>query len=140
MRLAAAPLKRSTDWVLQLINIVFLCLLFFLVNGTIVTQEQRQIAPPRSLLIDSGKPPEDAVYIDASGSVRFRSNPATIAEIAAILHRERAASSKSGSLPIKIEIVADRSLKAARLIDVLSEFRNLDVGTLSLTTLREAPH
>ena len=29
MRLAAAPLKRSTDWVLQLINIVFLCLLFF---------------------------------------------------------------------------------------------------------------
>ena len=41
MRLAAAPLKRSTDWVLQLINIVFLCLLFFLVNGTIATQEQR---------------------------------------------------------------------------------------------------
>ena len=138
MRLAAAPLKRSTDWVLQLINIVFLCLLFFLVNGTIATQEQREITPPRSLLIESGKPPEDGIYIDASGGVSFRGNRTTVAEIAAILHRE--ASGSAASPPIKVEIVADRSLKAMRLVDVLSELRNLDIATLSLITLRDASH
>ena len=41
--------------------------------------------------------------------------------------------------PLRVELVADRTLKAATLVDVLSEFRHLDIGTLSLVTVREGP-
>jgi biopolymer transport protein ExbD len=137
MRLAAQPLKRSTDWVLQLINIVFLCLLFFLVNGTIATQQDREIVPPRSILIGAGTPPSDAVYVDATGLIKFRGKPATVPEVAATLHREAGGPSVPWDQAIKVEIVADRRLNAARLVDLLSEFRHLDIGTLSLVTLRD---
>ena len=139
MRLAAVLAKRSTDWVLQLINIVFLCLLFFLVNGTIASQQERQIVPPRSILTGGGTLPDDAVYIDASGAIKFRGAPATVPEIAATLHREKASGSPQNEQPLRVELVADRTLKAATLVDVLSEFRHLDIGTRSLVTVREGP-
>jgi biopolymer transport protein ExbD len=137
MRLAGVPIKRSTDWVLQLINIVFLLLLFFLVNGTIATQRERQIVPPRSILAGAGTPPGDAVYIDANGLIKFRDKAATVAEIATILHGARDGSSTAKDEVLKVEIVADRGLKAAKLVDVLSQLRHLDITTVSLITLRD---
>jgi biopolymer transport protein ExbD len=140
MRLASTEFKRSTDWVLQLINIVFLCLLFFLVNGTIAPKEQREIALPRSLFSEAGRPPEDAVYIEKSGGIKFRGKLATVSEIVTVLHHEGSNSILFGNQSTNIEIVADRRLNAAELIDIVTEFRSLDVDTTSLITLREERH
>ena len=36
-----------------------------------------------------------------------------------------------------VEVVADRSLSAARLVDILSELRRLGIGNISLITVTE---
>jgi biopolymer transport protein ExbD len=131
-----APFKRSGDWVLQLINIVFLCLLFFLVNGTITSQQVQRILPPRSASTGAGMPPGDAIFVDGSGTVTFRGRPATVPDIAAQL---KADAPRSGEGAPKVEIVADRGLSAARLIELLAELRQLDVGAISLITVKDQP-
>lgn len=132
MRLPAAPIKRSSDWVLQLINIVFLLLLFFMVNGTIAGQQQSQIEPPKSILVTSGNPPGDAIYIDAAGGMIYRENGASAAQIAALLKSGAAEAGLPG-----IKVVADRRLKAALLVETLREFRRLGFTDISLITVRE---
>jgi biopolymer transport protein ExbD len=131
-----APFKRSGDWVLQLINIVFLCLLFFLVNGTITTQQVQQILPPRSSSTGAGMPPGDAIFMDRAGNITFRGRPATLPDIAAQLKTDAPA---PGEPARKVEIVADRSLNAIRLVDLLAELRRLDLGTISLITVKDQP-
>ena len=51
MRLAAPARKASAEWVLQLINIVFLLLLVFIVNGTIASMHEPGILPPRGVVL-----------------------------------------------------------------------------------------
>src|SRR4051794_1512734 len=124
------PRKRNSDWVLHLINIVFLCLLFFLVTGTITSQEVQRILPPATALSGAGGPPGDAILIDSRGALTFRGAPATPREVSTQLGGTTA---NKGS----VEIVADRNLSAARLVDVLSELRRLGVENISLITIRE---
>src|SRR3954451_14345491 len=124
------PRKRNGDWVLQLINIVFLCLLFFLVTGTITSQQVQQILPPATALTGAGGPPGDAIFIHSSGALSFRGAPATLQEVSTQL---RGATGDKHA----VEIVADRTLSAARLVDVLSELRRLGVGDISLITVTE---
>ena len=49
MRIAAPPKKTSAEWVLQLINIVFLLLLFFVTNGTISNIQDVSIELPSTV-------------------------------------------------------------------------------------------
>jgi biopolymer transport protein ExbD len=134
MQLPAAPVKRSSDWVLQLINIVFLLLLFFLVNGTIAGQQESQIEPPKSVLVTSGNPPGDAIYIDTAGAIKYRGNSVSAAQVAALLRSGPAAD--ADALP-GIKVVADRRLKAAQLVETLRQFRRLGFSDISLITIRE---
>ena len=132
MHLAAPHKKVSSDWVLQLINIVFLLLLFFIVNGTIANIQDPTILPPRAITVTAGKPLGDAAYIDAAGALKFRGVEATPAAIRGLLSAEAA-----GSRPTFLQIVADRRLNAAKLVDVLQEFRAEGFENLSLITMRE---
>ena len=133
MRLPAPPKKSSPEWVLQLINIVFLLLLFFIVNGTIAKIQDPTILPPRAITVTTGKPLGDAAYIDASGTLKFRGDAMTPAAIHGLLGREAAA----GLRPTYLQIVADRRLNAARLVELLQEFRAQGFENLSLVTMRE---
>lgn len=133
MKLAAPPKKTSSEWVLQLINIVFLLLLFFIVNGTIANIPDPEILPPRTIALTTGKPVGDAAYLDAGGVLKFRGSAMTPEGIRILLRREAAA----GEQPTFLQIVADRRLNAARLVGVLQDFRAQGFENLSLITLHE---
>ena len=134
MRIAAPPKKNSAEWVLQLINIVFLLLLFFIVNGTIASMQEPDILPPRGLVLGTSQPLGDAAYVDADGVVKFRGGAMSPEGIRILLKREAA----EGNIPSFLQIVAHRNLKAARLVTILQEFRNQGFENLSLITLHEA--
>lgn len=133
MRLAAPPKKASAEWVLQLINIVFLLLLFFIVNGTIANLQETDILPPRGLALNAGKPLGDAAYVGADGTLKFRGSAMSAEGIRILMQREAA----SGEVPAFLQILADRKLKAARLVAVLQELRAQGFENLSLMTLHE---
>lgn len=137
MRLAASPVKRSSDWVLQLINIVFLLLLFFLVNGTIAAPQDTGVEPPHSVLIAAGNPPRDAAYIDHDGNVRYRQAPASLEQIARQLRSDAAALGLAGETLPPLVIVADRRLKASRLVASIEELKRLGVRNISLLTVQD---
>ena len=60
--------KKSGDWILQFINIVFLILVFFMIEGVIATPLLPGINPPLVLLSDAASPPQNG-----STSRRFAS-------------------------------------------------------------------
>ena len=132
MRLPAAPIKRSSDWVLQLINIVFLLLLFFLVNGTIASQQDAQVEPPKSIMVMATNPPGDAVYIAADGSIKYGGAISTVPQIVS-----RQEKNTAGKI-VPIKIVADRRLQAVKLLDVLRDFRAAGAADISLITVRDS--
>ena len=134
MRLPAPRKKDSAEWVLQLINIVFLLLLFFIVNGTIASMQEPDILPPRGLVIGTSKPLGDAAYVGADGVVKFRGSAMSPEGIRILLRREAAVCNPTAFL----QIVADRNLKASRLVEVLRACRAQGFENLSLITLYEA--
>ncbi len=133
MRLAVPPAKSSTEWVLQLINIVFLLLLFFIVNGTIASMQEPGILPPRGLSLGTGRPLGDAAYIAADGTLKFRGSAMSAEGIRILLGREAA----GGDIPAYLQVVADRKLNARRLVALLQELRAQGFDNLSLITVRE---
>jgi biopolymer transport protein ExbD len=137
MRLASSPMKRSSDWVLQLINIVFLLLLFFLVNGTIAGPEESGVEPPHSVLIAAGNPPRDAAYIEQDGTWRYRQASASVEQIARQLRSDAAALRLAADTLPALVIVADRRLKASRLVAGLGELKRLGVRDISLITVQD---
>ena len=137
MRLAPVVPKRSSDWVLQLINIVFLLLLFFLVNGTIAEQQEIGVEPPRSILITAGNPPRDAVSISREGRIVFRGAPVTADLIVSQLKSDAKAMGLEGDTLPALVIAADRRLKAARLIDTIDALKGLGVRDISLVTIQD---
>ena len=129
MHLPARPVKRSSDWVMQLINIVFLLLLYFLVNGTIAGQQEFAAEPPRTLLVTAASPPNDAVVIDEGGAITFRGKQATVETLASLLASE-----------VDVKVVADRRLQALILVGILDRLHDRGVGNISLVTVQnDAP-
>ena len=137
MRLAQTPVRRSSDWVLQFINIVFLLLLFFLVNGTIAERQDIGVEPPRSILIAAGNPPRDAVSISKEGNIVFRQVPVTVEQIARRLRSDAKALGLVGESLPSLVIVADRRFNASRLVDTLNALKRLGVRDISLITVQE---
>lgn len=137
MRLASSPMKRSSDWVLQLINIVFLLLLFFLVNGTIAAPPETGVEPPHSVLIAAGNPPRDAAYINQDGTWNYRQATVSLEQIARQLRSDAAALGLAGETLPTLVIVADRRLKASRLVASLGELKRLGVRDISLITVQD---
>jgi biopolymer transport protein ExbD len=123
MRIPARVRQRSTDWVLQFINIVFLLLLYFLVNGTISESIRPDIILPMSINTLSGTPPHNAVYADKTGELMFKGAVATPVVIIAALGRGR-----------PVTIVADKTLAARSLLDILDMIRKAGGGEMTLVT------
>jgi biopolymer transport protein ExbD len=101
--------------------------MFFLVNGTIASQQDGQVEPPKSILIEAANPPSDAVFVTAGGAIRYFGNDVTIQQIGQRVENR--------NLPLRI--VADRRLQAVRLLDVLSELRGRGFNNISLITTRD---
>ena len=122
---------------MALINVVFLLLLFFVVTGTIVYQHDRSIVPPTSILLNPGKAPADAVYINAEGTLSFRGIVQSPAEIAEVLRTEREAEVAHASVARTIRLVADHRLNARALLAIVEDFKDQGLDSLSIVTVRD---
>lgn len=126
MKIFAPIRQRSTDWVLQFINIVFLLLLYFLVNGSIVEQQQRDIELPMSREPHSGPPPHRALYVDSGGKLTFDGKPLSLDDVSSLLSRM-----ESGAT---LTVVADRRLPAVALIGTLDQLKQKGQSHFSIIT------
>jgi biopolymer transport protein ExbD len=138
MRLPRARPRRSADWQLQLINIVFLLLLFFITNGTISNIRDARIELPVSVAVAESASVGDAAYLDREGELRFRGERHKPEEIA------RLWSSSEGGTPHHLaapfQLLVDRRLDARHLIEVLQALRTAGFLNISVVTLRESGH
>ena len=123
---------------MALINVVFLLLLFFVVTGTIVYQHDRSIDPPTSMLLNPGKAPVDAVYIDADGTLSFRGEVLGAPEIARTLLADVEGEVARGAAVRTIQVVADRRLKARTLLAIIADLKDQGLQSLSVVTVRDA--
>jgi biopolymer transport protein ExbD len=141
MRLPPHPTGAPVEPTLALINVVFLLLLFFVVTGTIVYQHDRSIDPPTSFLLNPGKAPVDAVYIDAEGTLSFRGQALGAAEIAQALREDAAevGGEDDGSVVVArtVQVVADRRLRARTLLAVIEDLKAQGLHGLSVVTVRD---
>lgn len=139
MRLERPKPKREQNWQLQLINIVFLLLLFFVTNGTISNIRDARIELPVSVAVEGAAPVGDAAYVDQQGTISFRSARHKPSEIAR-LWSDGDGSGIARSLTAPFQVLVDRRLDARKLIAILQEFRAAGFENLSLVTLRETGH
>ena len=137
MRLPPLPTRSPVEASLALINVVFLLLLFFVVTGTIVYQHDRSIVPPTSILLNPGKAPADAVYINAEGTVSFRGIVQDPAEIARVLSAGSEAEGRQEPVARTVRLVADHRLKARALLAVVEDFKAQGLDSLSIVTVRD---
>lgn len=133
MKIGAPPKRPRTDWQLQLINIVFLLLLFFVMNGTIVNIQDPTIELPKSVELGEGGTVSEAAYIDAANRMSFDGRPAT----AGIIAKAWLESARPDRKAMPLLVLADRRLSAAQLLVRLQELRAAGLFNLSIVTLRE---
>ena len=139
MRLPPQPATPPADWQLQLINIVFLLLLFFVTNGTISNIQDMTIELPSTVATAGGGGVGDAAHIDAKGVLKFKGKPATAPGIAAIwFAAEGTSPPRSHRAPF--QIVADKRLPATSLLIRLQEFKAAGFENLSIITIRDFGH
>ena len=131
MRIPARIRQQSTDWVLQFINIVFLLLLYFIVNGSIVEQQRLQVELPVTTSAQAGLPPRGAIYIDRNGAMSLAGEALALPDIAARLQ----ANGGLGS----VTVAADRLLPAASLLKVLDVLKSNGAGEMTIITITGPP-
>jgi hypothetical protein len=75
------------------------------------------------------------MLIDAEGTLSFRGQVLGPAEIATVLGVERAAA--GATAPRTFQVVADRRLKARRLLAIIEELKDHGLLSLSIVTVRD---
>lgn len=133
MKLEARKRKANASWQLQLVNIVFLLLLFFVMNGTISNIQDASIDIPRTVELAAAGTVSEAAYVSAGNSLSFQGQPATAKSIAAAW----LARSNANAKPFLV--VADRHLAAVLLMQRLQDLKEAGILNISLVTVREAP-
>jgi biopolymer transport protein ExbD len=137
MRIVAPAPKSPFETSLPLINIVFLLLLFFLAAGTIVSRQDLTVTPPTSLLLAGGKPPADGIYVSAVGVLTFRGQSLDAEGIAEAIRTEVTSETAAEIALRPWQLVADRRLKARRLLSIVAELKQHGVHNLAVVTVKD---
>ncbi len=115
--------RRTRDFMVAMVNIVFLLLIFFLLTATVRPSSPFELAPPRSVATDVAET-EDTVFLAADGRIAFAGvegeavYPA-IADAVAAGRRE-------------LTVRADAELEAAALARVLARLGEAGIGQVDL--------
>lgn len=131
--ISSEPTRRQSNWVLQFINIIFLILLFFLINGTITETPRQDILPPVTIRSEAGSAPHNGLYVDQTGRLFFQNRQVTETEFA-VMALSRRSTATGPQL-----IVVDRRLPAVAMIDLVSSLKSAGVSDISLLTIRPSP-
>lgn len=128
MALAPLPLRRRSEPMIALINIVFLMLVFFLVAAAIAPPIDRSVALVEAAQAE-GRAPPDAAVIRADGTMIYRG-----AEVTSEAYLAARLSEASGAVALRL--VPDRDLPAARLVGIAGELRRAGATEIWIVTER----
>ncbi|MEF2070126.1 ExbD/TolR family protein [Consotaella aegiceratis] len=117
MRLERPAKKPPQDPTIALINIVFLMLIFFLLAGTLAPGTDRDIDLIRTSDAEREKPPVEPISVTADGEIRYGGKPVSRDGLVERLRQARPATGNADA--DGIEVLADRSLSARDLIDLI---------------------
>lgn len=121
--------RRQYEYLVPLINVVFLLITFFLITGTMKTSEPIQVELPVGVM-DEVKPPEAVtVYVAADGFV-YVLDQVIEAQFAPFLLRSFFMKEGHRSVQIK----ADKNADAEVLIDLMEQMREIDVEEVIIIT------
>lgn len=134
MRLPVAKKKPVFENTIPLINVVFLILIFFLLAGTLTTQDAREIKPPETARITESEVPDGALFMAADGALKYRGEVVAV-EDAVQRFASAAAQPSDGSEPMKI--FADRAASAKSLMSLVEQLNRAEVKDVVLITLRK---
>ncbi|MFB1490016.1 MULTISPECIES: ExbD/TolR family protein [unclassified Thiocapsa] len=123
------PAADSEANLIPLINVVFLLLIFFMLAGRLAPTESVALDPPRSDSPQSTRAAPLVLLIDRTGQISLDGElleETTLAEWVA----ERLADG-----PRHLQIKADATLEALRLVDLLEQLRATGAEDIDLLTL-----
>jgi biopolymer transport protein ExbD len=114
---------------IPLINVVFLLLIFFMLAGRLAPTDLIALEPPRSDSHQGARATPLVILIDRTGQMRLNGEPlddATLAGHVADLLADN---------PRHIQIKADATLEALRLVDLLEQLRAAGAEEIDLLTM-----
>lgn len=111
-----------------MINVIFLLLLFFVVEGNL--NMNIEVSPPRADAEQAMSLTAAQLVVDAKGRLRFNGNDVDLSGLASAVK-------DAGRLP-ELSISADAGVDAILVAKVIEALAGLDVGQVTLLTLGRA--
>ena len=131
-RLSRSRPRTSEDSVLPLINVVFLLLIFFMLTGKLAASDPFEVAPPESASEGPSGAREMIILVGVDGRLAL---DGSIVDEAAL--SEAVAEHLSEPALVRIQLKADASAEATRVVAVMELLRDVGVEQLQLLTLPE---
>ena len=128
--LPAPPPRRRPDFSLATVNIVLLLVLFFLVAGSIVSEEERVVDLPETLSLPLENLPRPLLVIGAEGTLAYEGT--AVADRAALM------AVLTEAAPPRVYVMAARDLPANALVQTVAGLAGEGIE-VSLVTVREGP-
>ena len=123
------PAADSEANLIPLINVVFLLLIFFMLAGRLAPTESIAVDPPRSDSPQGARATPLALLIDRTGQISLNGELLDDAILA-----ERVTEILADGPP-HLQIKADATLEALRLVDLLEQLRAAGAEDIDLLTL-----
>jgi len=123
------------DFILPMINIVFLLLLFFLTAGSLANRNEAQSGVPVTATLPLERLPRPLVLVQADGSLELDGRSVGRNDLLGQLQAAFAASARD-RLPVSV--LADPAMPAAALLGIVDLLREAGVE-VRLVTLRSNP-
>lgn len=123
------PAADSEANLIPLINVVFLLLIFFMLAGRLAPTESNALAPPRSDSPQSARAAPLVLLVDRTGQISLDGELLDDTTLTA-----RVAETLADSHP-HIQVKADATLEALRLVDLLEQLRAAGAEDIDLLTL-----
>ena len=118
------------DFILPMINIVFLLLLFFLTAGSLANRNEAQSAIPITATLPLERLPRPLLLVQSDGSLELDGRPATRDEVVRSLRN-----GATGESALSVSVLADPDMPATTLLTLVDALRADGVG-IRLVTLR----
>ncbi|MBL8583256.1 MAG: biopolymer transporter ExbD [Rhizobiaceae bacterium] len=128
----AQPRRPRPDFTLNIINVVFLLLLFYLVTGSLAKQAEIEADVPVTANLPLERLPRPLLLVTAAGELFIDGQPVSRANLDAAV-REVLARHEDGAF---LNILADRSMPASLFLDIVAR-AGAGGAPLRLVTLRQ---
>jgi biopolymer transport protein ExbD len=125
-------LRWRGDFILPMINIVFLLLLFFLTAGSLANRNEAQSAIPITATLPLERLPRPLLLVQSDGSLELDGRPVTRDDV---VRSVRNGAAGTGEAAMPVSVLADPDMPATTLLTLVDALRAEGVG-IRLVTLR----